>query len=70
MFIQENLYTLAEQAYNPDTAILFVTTVVYDPVGYIKEIVMKTNPDVPGTKPTDKGFRIKIIDFKNLLERS
>lgn len=64
MFIQENLYTLAEQAYNSDTPALFITTVVYDPVGYIKEIVTKTNPDIQGAKPTDKGFRIKIIDFK------
>lgn len=64
MFIQENLYKLAEQAYNSEKPALYITTVLYDQVGYIKEIVMKTNPEIKGVKPTDKGFRIKIIDFK------
>jgi len=63
-FLQDHLYVLAEQAYEVDPDRLYITTVTYDPSGYIKEIVMKGNPDITSVKPTDKGFRIKINYIK------
>jgi len=63
MFTQENLYKMAEQTYNQDAKAIYKSTVIYDQRGYIKEIIKKTNPDVPGYKPTDRGFSIKVLDI-------
>lgn len=63
MFTQENLYDMAEHAYIKEKKDLYVTIVTYDPSGYIKEIVHKPNPEYTKNKPTDRGFRIRVLSI-------
>jgi len=58
MFLQENLFKIAEAAYQPKG--LYLTSVLYDIKGYILEVINKANPESTEDRPTDRGFRIRV----------
>ncbi len=63
MFTQENLFKLAEGAYTGNGSSPYIITAVYSRKGYIKEITKRINPKFKGRTPSDKGFRVKVLEI-------
>ncbi len=63
MFTQENLFKLAEDAYRKGGDSPYITEAVYSRKGYVIEVTRKRNTEFKGKVPSDRGFRIKVLEI-------
>jgi len=65
-FLQENLYTLAAEAYINDGP--YIVDVAYNNDGFITLINKKPDRNKQSDRPANRGFRIAITDIHYIME--